>query len=151
MSKFTDEFRKYKSDCVRTSTAASSSALVNWQPSPPNPSKQPQVARQVEVVMSARHSVAFNAAPEVEEMYSHTPRSPPPQSLGQALGGETQIGLADAGVGSGQLLKRQSESTRHLEPEGQGVQEGPPQSTSVSRPFCKECVESEIGVAAGTK
>lgn len=111
---------------------------MSWQPSPPNPSKQLQVARQVEVGVSARQSVAFNAAPEVEEMYSQTPRAPPPQSLGQALGGATQIGSAVVGVGSGQLLYRQSESTRHLEPEGQGLQEGPPQSTSVSRPFWKE-------------
>lgn len=91
--------------------------------------------------MSARQSVAFNMAPEADEMYSQTPRTPPPQLFGQALAGETQIGSAVAGVGSGQLLYRQSESTRHVDPEGQGVQEGPPQSTSVSRPFCKECRE----------
>lgn len=103
-SKFAAESCINTSDCIRTPTAACSSASVSWQPSPPNPSKQSQVARQVEVGVSARQSVAFNAAPEVDEMYSQIPRAPPPQLLGQALAGETQIGSAVAGAGSGQLL-----------------------------------------------
>lgn len=91
-------------DCSRISTATSNSASEYWQPSPPNPSKQLHDARQVDVGVSARHSVAFNAAPDVEDTYSQIPLAAPPQPLGQRLDGGMQILSLEASSGSGQLL-----------------------------------------------